>query len=159
MFIWHKFYSFSHAGGTSEITSRFSKSAVINYSWVILQNGFMTPYLLIDIIPIDRVSSDKKDDYFMPFPSLSSVKMHNWIQVILLWSYSILFHHLYFLILLLNFLILFRVCRADSAAVAITTTDLVSKSVAIESEVCLSIINIFFIIPFMIDAELLWSWT
>lgn len=26
-------------------------------------------------------------------------------------------------------------CRADSAAVAITTTDLVSKSVAIESEV------------------------
>jgi hypothetical protein len=28
------------------------------------------------------------------------------------------------------------VCRADSAAVAITTTDLVSKSVALESKVC-----------------------
>lgn len=34
------------------------------------------------------------------------------------------------------------VCRADSAAVAITTTDLVSKSVAIESQVCKYLVSV-----------------
>ena len=33
-------------------------------------------------------------------------------------------------------LIVVLACRADAAAVAITTTDLVSKSVAIQSKVC-----------------------
>lgn len=35
-----------------------------------------------------------------------------------------------------NFFLLICACRADSAAVAITTTDLVSKSVAVETKVC-----------------------
>jgi len=34
-------------------------------------------------------------------------------------------------------------CRADSAAVAITTTDLVSKSVALESKVCKYLFSFF----------------
>ena len=33
-------------------------------------------------------------------------------------------------------------CRADSAAVAITTTDLVSKSIAIESQVCKNLFSV-----------------
>lgn len=45
------------------------------------------------------------------------------------------------------------VCRADSAAVAITTTDLVSKSVALESKVC----KTCFLFRFALIYTLLWQ--
>lgn len=45
------------------------------------------------------------------------------------------------------------ICRADSAAIAITTTDLVSKSVAVESQVGIrnTVVHCFFLAQFYIS--------
>lgn len=89
---------------------------------------------LIDIVPFmppaPATATFLDLDVKMSFLFLYSIKMHSWIPFILFPSFSnsISFSHIKVSDLLYFY-------SADSAAVAITTTDLVSKSVAIESKV------------------------